>query len=201
MEYRIVFHPKAEAELEQLYDDIAERASPVIAWNFVVGHSRPLPGLVDFSTARHRAGGDHAWAADCWLPARRQHCFCGRWRAGADPGYLLRRPEHHAGIAGRPALKRCSGCAAADIHQPGQAIFRPMVRTRRRGVASLGGNDRQRNATHNFSQANSRISAPWISPREIEKTSEMAVDSFGRWRLYTPHERGRCAAGDEEVCF
>ncbi|SFQ21090.1 hypothetical protein SAMN03159463_05988 [Mesorhizobium sp. NFR06] len=39
MEYRVVFHPKAEAELEQFYDDIADRASPVIAWNFIVGIS------------------------------------------------------------------------------------------------------------------------------------------------------------------
>lgn len=37
MGYQIVFHPKAESELEALYDDIAERASPAIAWNFVVG--------------------------------------------------------------------------------------------------------------------------------------------------------------------
>ncbi|WP_095084810.1 type II toxin-antitoxin system RelE/ParE family toxin [Mesorhizobium sophorae] len=37
MDYQIVFHPKAESELEALYDDIAERASPAIAWNFVVG--------------------------------------------------------------------------------------------------------------------------------------------------------------------
>ncbi|WP_352537052.1 type II toxin-antitoxin system RelE/ParE family toxin [Mesorhizobium sp. M0029] len=37
MEHRIVFHPKAETELDQLYDDIATRASPAIAWNFVVG--------------------------------------------------------------------------------------------------------------------------------------------------------------------
>lgn len=37
MEYRIVFHPKAEAELEQLYDDMAERASPAIAWNLLPG--------------------------------------------------------------------------------------------------------------------------------------------------------------------
>ncbi|MDX8437937.1 type II toxin-antitoxin system RelE/ParE family toxin [Mesorhizobium abyssinicae] len=37
MEYRIVFHPMAEAELGQLYDDIAERASPAIAWNFIAG--------------------------------------------------------------------------------------------------------------------------------------------------------------------
>ncbi|AZO50837.1 MAG: type II toxin-antitoxin system RelE/ParE family toxin [Mesorhizobium sp.] len=32
----------AEAELGQLYDDIAERASPAIAWNFVVTDPRPL---------------------------------------------------------------------------------------------------------------------------------------------------------------
>ncbi|TGQ04039.1 MULTISPECIES: type II toxin-antitoxin system RelE/ParE family toxin [unclassified Mesorhizobium] len=38
MEYRIVFHASAEAEPEQqLYDDIAERASPAVAWNFVAG--------------------------------------------------------------------------------------------------------------------------------------------------------------------
>ncbi|TIV17088.1 MAG: type II toxin-antitoxin system RelE/ParE family toxin, partial [Mesorhizobium sp.] len=37
MVYRIVFHAKAEAELEQLYDDITKRASPAVAWNFVAG--------------------------------------------------------------------------------------------------------------------------------------------------------------------
>src|SRR3954464_9890989 len=37
MGYRIAFHPRAEAELEQLYGDRAERASPVVAWNFVTG--------------------------------------------------------------------------------------------------------------------------------------------------------------------
>ena len=51
MEYRIVFHPKAEAELEQLYDDIADRASPVIAWNFIVGIRDHCLGL---STFPHR---------------------------------------------------------------------------------------------------------------------------------------------------
>ncbi|WP_224546134.1 type II toxin-antitoxin system RelE/ParE family toxin [Mesorhizobium sp. CA16] len=59
MECRIVFHPKAEAELEQLYDDIAERASPAIAWDFVVGIRDLCLGLSTFPQ-RGRAGGDHA---------------------------------------------------------------------------------------------------------------------------------------------
>lgn len=48
MDYRIVFHPAAEAELEQLYDDIAERASPVIAWNFVADIKDHCFGLSTF---------------------------------------------------------------------------------------------------------------------------------------------------------
>jgi toxin ParE1/3/4 len=48
MEYRIVFHAKAEAELQQLYDDIAERASPAVAWNFVVGIRDHCLGLSTF---------------------------------------------------------------------------------------------------------------------------------------------------------
>jgi toxin ParE1/3/4 len=48
MEYRIVFHAKAEAELEQLYEDIAERASPAVAWNFVVGIRDHCLGLSTF---------------------------------------------------------------------------------------------------------------------------------------------------------
>ena len=48
MEYRIAFHPKAEAELEQLYDDIADRASPAIAWNFVAGIRDHCVGLSTF---------------------------------------------------------------------------------------------------------------------------------------------------------
>ncbi|AZO03318.1 MULTISPECIES: type II toxin-antitoxin system RelE/ParE family toxin [unclassified Mesorhizobium] len=49
MEYRIVFHAKAEAELEQLYDDIAERASPAVAWNFVAGIGDYCLGLPTFA--------------------------------------------------------------------------------------------------------------------------------------------------------
>ena len=48
MEYRIVFHAKAEAELEQLYEDIAERASPAVAWNFVAGIRDHCLGLSTF---------------------------------------------------------------------------------------------------------------------------------------------------------
>lgn len=48
MEYRIVFHAKAEAELEQLYDDIAERASPAVAWDFVAGIRDHCLGLSAF---------------------------------------------------------------------------------------------------------------------------------------------------------
>lgn len=68
MDYRIVFHPAAQAELERLYDDIAERASPAIAWNFRRGYSRPLSRSIDFSTAWHRAARDHARTADHRLP-------------------------------------------------------------------------------------------------------------------------------------
>ena len=48
MECRIVFHPMAEAELEQLYDDIADRASPAIAWNFIAGVRDHCLGLSTF---------------------------------------------------------------------------------------------------------------------------------------------------------
>ena len=37
MEYRVVFHPKAEDDLEKLYDYVEKRASPAIAWTFVSG--------------------------------------------------------------------------------------------------------------------------------------------------------------------
>jgi toxin ParE1/3/4 len=48
MDYRIVFHASAEAELEQLYDEIAERASPAVAWDFVVGIRDHCLGLSTF---------------------------------------------------------------------------------------------------------------------------------------------------------
>ena len=48
MEYRIVFHPKVEAELRQLYDDIADRKSPAIAWNFIAGIRDHLLGFSTF---------------------------------------------------------------------------------------------------------------------------------------------------------
>ncbi|MBZ9679033.1 type II toxin-antitoxin system RelE/ParE family toxin [Mesorhizobium sp. ES1-1] len=48
MEYRIVVHPKAEAELGELYDAIAERASAAIAWNFIEGIRDQCFGLSTF---------------------------------------------------------------------------------------------------------------------------------------------------------
>ena len=59
MEYRIVFHAKAEAELEQLYED-SRACVAGGCLEFCRGHPRSLPGLVDISTVRHRADGDHA---------------------------------------------------------------------------------------------------------------------------------------------
>ncbi|AZO73642.1 MAG: type II toxin-antitoxin system RelE/ParE family toxin [Mesorhizobium sp.] len=44
----MVFHPEAESELQALCDDIAGRASPSIAWNFVVGVRDHCLGLSTF---------------------------------------------------------------------------------------------------------------------------------------------------------
>ncbi|MFW8689784.1 type II toxin-antitoxin system RelE/ParE family toxin [Mesorhizobium japonicum] len=182
----------AEAELEQLYDDIAERASPAIAWNFVVGIRNHCLGLSTFpqrGTVRVEI-----------MPGLRIVGY-RRGRTGIDPGHLLRRAEHHAGIAGRPTLKRWLRWRG-DRHPPdGIGDFRPVLGVWRRGNSEPR-QDRSVAERHlQFSQASSRISALWICPREIEKTLGWCVDSLDWWRLYTPHERGRCAAGDEEVCF
>lgn len=48
MDRQVVFHPEAEAELARLYDYIAERASPTIAWNFVAGIRDQCLGLSTF---------------------------------------------------------------------------------------------------------------------------------------------------------
>lgn len=37
MTYRIIYHPKAEAELDKLYDDLATEAGSVIAGDYVDG--------------------------------------------------------------------------------------------------------------------------------------------------------------------
>ncbi|MFW8745266.1 type II toxin-antitoxin system RelE/ParE family toxin, partial [Mesorhizobium japonicum] len=174
----------AEAELEQLYDDIAERASPAIAWNFVVGIRNHCLGLSTFpqrGTVRVEI-----------MPGLRIVGY-RRGRTGIDPGHLLRRAEHHAGIAGRPTLKRWLRWRG-DRHPPdGIGDFRPVLGVWRRGNSEPR-QDRSVAERHlQFSQASSRISALWICPREIEKTLGWCVDSLDWWRLYTPHERGRCA--------
>ena len=73
MEYRVVFHPKAEAELEQLYDDI-DRASPSIAWNFIVGIRDHCLGLSSFP----QRGTERVEI----MPGLR---IVGYWRAVASP--------------------------------------------------------------------------------------------------------------------
>lgn len=108
MDYRIVFHPAAQAELERLYDDIAERASPVIAWNFVAGIQDHCLGL---STFPQRGTERREIMPGLRIIGYRRavSIACSRGRAGADPGHLLRRPEHHTGIAGGSPLKSRSG--------------------------------------------------------------------------------------------
>lgn len=48
MDHQVVFHPAAEAELESLYDHIAARASPAVAWNFIAGIRDMCLGLSTF---------------------------------------------------------------------------------------------------------------------------------------------------------
>lgn len=48
MDHQVVFHPAAESELESLYDYIAERASPSVAWNFIAGIRDQCLGLSSF---------------------------------------------------------------------------------------------------------------------------------------------------------
>ncbi|MER8646857.1 MULTISPECIES: type II toxin-antitoxin system RelE/ParE family toxin [unclassified Mesorhizobium] len=117
MEHRIVFHPKAETELDQLYDDIATRASPAIAWNFVVGirdHCLSVSTFPQCGTERVEI-----------MPGPR---IIG-WRRAVSIAFAVdaervwswvffRRQQHHGGIAGRPALKRCLGWRG-DRHSPG----------------------------------------------------------------------------------
>ena len=99
MDYQIVFHPKAESELEALYDDIAERASPAIAWNFVVGIREHCLGL---STFPQRGTERVEIMPGLRIVGYRRAvsiAFAVEGGAGADFGRLLRRPQHHAGIA------------------------------------------------------------------------------------------------------
>ena len=123
MEYRVVFHPKAEAELEQLYDDIADRASPVIAWNFIVGIRDHCLGLSTFP----RRGTERVEI----MPGLR---IIGYRRAvsialAVEGERVLILGIFYAGrnitaIAGRPALKRCSAWRGCSISPSGAGDFR-----------------------------------------------------------------------------
>lgn len=48
MRYDIILHTKAEQELDQLYDYIADRAGPSVAWNYISGVRQFVEGLADF---------------------------------------------------------------------------------------------------------------------------------------------------------
>ncbi|MDW5315284.1 type II toxin-antitoxin system RelE/ParE family toxin [Rhizobium sp. PL01] len=48
MQYKVLLHPKAEEELNVLYDTLAEKADPVTAWNFVTGIHAFCSKLSDF---------------------------------------------------------------------------------------------------------------------------------------------------------
>jgi toxin ParE1/3/4 len=48
MPYRVLLHPKAEEELNALYDTIAEKADPTTAWSFVSGIRTFCLQLADF---------------------------------------------------------------------------------------------------------------------------------------------------------
>lgn len=50
MKYKIILHERAEAELRQLYRDLAsiDKAGPVVAWNYVSGIRRSIMELATF---------------------------------------------------------------------------------------------------------------------------------------------------------
>ncbi|EJT04940.1 type II toxin-antitoxin system RelE/ParE family toxin [Rhizobium sp. CCGE 510] len=50
MHYKIILHKQAEAELRQLYHDLAsvEKAGPVVAWNYVTGIRQFIAELATF---------------------------------------------------------------------------------------------------------------------------------------------------------
>ena len=115
MEHQIVFHPKAESELEQLYDDIAGRASPAIAWNFIAGIRDHCLGL---STFPQRGTERVEIMPGLRIVGYRRAvsiAFAVEGGRVLIPGHLLRWPGHHTGIARGPALNDASvgNCFAA----------------------------------------------------------------------------------------
>jgi hypothetical protein len=54
---------------------------------------------------------------------------------------------------------------------------------------------------HAAAEVGYRKSAPQSFVAKNSKKTEIVVDTLNACRLYTPHQRGRRAAGDEEVRF
>lgn len=48
MRRTIIIHEKAEKELDALYDYIADRAGPPVAWNYVVGIRKFIEDMAEF---------------------------------------------------------------------------------------------------------------------------------------------------------
>jgi toxin ParE1/3/4 len=48
MPHALIIHEKAEEELDALYDYIADRAGPSIAWNYVVGIRKFVEDMAEF---------------------------------------------------------------------------------------------------------------------------------------------------------
>jgi len=55
MRYRVLLHPEAERELNALYDDLADRPGPAIAWRLVSGIGFSAPNWQIFPSAARNA--------------------------------------------------------------------------------------------------------------------------------------------------
>jgi len=107
-EYRIVFHPKGgKLNSNSFYDDIADRASPSVAWNFIAGIRNHCLGLSTFpQRGIERVEIMPGLSIIGYRRGRQRSVLRSRANRGLDLGYpFFRRPEHQGGIAGRPALK------------------------------------------------------------------------------------------------
>jgi len=139
MEYRVIFHPKAEAEFRQLYDDMAARASLAIAWNFIVGIRDHIAWVCRLFHSAAQSGSGHVW------PVR----IIGYRRAVSIPavegeqvlilGIFFRRLEHHRG---RPTLLRLEAAVDTPRGRAGdfQALWHePAAEGRGASAGVIGG--------------------------------------------------------------
>ena len=104
MSHALVIHEEAAAELEAIYDYIADRAGPDVAWAYIDGVQRFLAVLCDFpERGTIRENGPAAGLRVIGYRRQAQHRFQGRCRCGGRPGLLLCRPQYGEGRSFRPA--------------------------------------------------------------------------------------------------